>query len=59
MKHEMRVDGNDTGYKQMIAGCTCGWWGTKIDGQGYEAHAEAQKQWREHYEQAQAEDRAA
>lgn len=60
MKHEFKVEGSDTPPRQMIGGCTCGWWGTVIDGQGRESDAEAKRQWEEHAQaEKQLEERAA
>ena len=60
MKHEYKLTGSDTGRRELLAYCSCGWSGKVIDGQGYEAHAQAENQWRAHVEAAkQAEEQAA
>lgn len=59
MTHEYKEEGSDSAPYRLIGGCTCGWWGTVVDGQGRESILVARAMWERHVKEAQQEERAA
>ena len=51
MKHEYKEEGSDSAPYRLIGGCTCGWWGTVIDGQGRGSILAARAMWERHVAQ--------
>jgi len=53
VKHKYQPAGSDGAWKLMCSGCTCGWQGPTLKGQGREQQETAKAQWEEHVKQTQ------